>query len=572
MSSADIDHISEVRRGVAAVAHLDVDVRGDFWVNALHRQHDAEPLPCPHRARESCFQLIVSPSLTGMLILTSCFQSIVSPSLTGIDSQPLANRHVNINFLFSVDSQPLAHRHVDITSCFQSIVSPSNRHVNINFLFSVDSQPLANRHVINFLFSVIVSPSLTGMLILTSCFQLIVSSSQALIVSPSLRHLIVSPSLTGMLILTSCFQSIVSPSLTGMLILTSCFQLIVSPSLTGMLILTSCFQMIVSPSLTVDSQPLAHRHVDVRAEQGRAAALLQHEHFDDVRDALVAAALHEGFHRVNDAGHQQRDPQVRRPHAVQTLVVQEADGQVADGSTRRRVLDVQREFEGRSEALHHGRLVHVQLGLLGHVEPDALSQRRPGRGRTLDLTVSQTHQNRLQTPGRELHGGHGVAESNTAASGLADGPVPYGGASQYSNTGCSVTNEGQTGRNTASTVDLLKDLFLMAVLLSGNLGSIPSGVAPEVISYGYGGDPLGHIDSANKEGTVPNDCSTTALAGGPDDGPVPYGPATRYTPTDDEGLGSSTKTSQLSVPITKQLTPSSSAVLFFSVPMQVMTV
>lgn len=36
--------------------------------------------------------------------------------------------------------------------------------------------------------------------------------------------------------------------------------------------------------------------------------------------------------------------------------------------------------------------------------------------------------------------------------------------------------------------------------------------------------------------------------------------------------GSRTKMSLLSVPITRQLTPSSSAVLFFRVPMQVMTV
>lgn len=42
---------SEVRRGVALVLHLDVDVWGDSWINTLHGQHGADPLPLPHWSR-----------------------------------------------------------------------------------------------------------------------------------------------------------------------------------------------------------------------------------------------------------------------------------------------------------------------------------------------------------------------------------------------------------------------------------------------------------------------------------------------------------------------------------------
>ncbi|KAF3852979.1 hypothetical protein F7725_013667 [Dissostichus mawsoni] len=110
-----------------------------------------------------------------------------------------------------------------------------------------------------------------------------------------------------------------------------------------------------------------------------------------------------------------------------------------------------------------------------------------------------------------------VAESNTTASGRVDGPVPYGGATRHTNAN-PVKKDSQ----------------------SGNLGSIPSGVAPEVISYGYGGDRF-----ANMDGKLPNYpqisleaclyCLTLSLvadrntaASGSVDGPVPHGAATRY--------------------------------------------
>lgn len=180
--------------------------------------------------------------------------------------------------------------------------------------------------------------------------------------------------------------------------------------------------------LSVECQSLADGHVDVGGQQRGAFPLVQDKHLDDVRDALVTSALHKGLDGVDESGHQQGDPHVRVPHPVQALVVQEADGQVHDGPTRSRVLDVQRQFEGRAQALHYGvhlewlgeagghrcqaglqgldvgfgcsqtqtaqvhlegavhgqtaltlpqRLVHVQLGLLGYVEAYALGQRWP---------------------------------------------------------------------------------------------------------------------------------------------------------------------------------------------------
>ncbi|KAF3852982.1 hypothetical protein F7725_013670 [Dissostichus mawsoni] len=110
-----------------------------------------------------------------------------------------------------------------------------------------------------------------------------------------------------------------------------------------------------------------------------------------------------------------------------------------------------------------------------------------------------------------------VAESNTTASGRVDGPVPYGGATRHTNAN-PVKKDSQ----------------------SGNLGSIPSGVVPEVISYGYGFYPFGNMD-----GKLPNYpqisleaclyCLTLSLvadrntaASGRVDGPVPFGGDTRY--------------------------------------------
>lgn len=116
--------------------------------------------------------------------------------------------------------------------------------------------------------------------------------------------------------------------------------------------------------LSVERQALADGHVDVGGQQRGALPLMQDEHLDDVRNALVAGALHEGLDGVDESGHQQRDPHVRVPHPVQAFVVQEADGQVHDGPACRRVLDVQGQFEGRAQALHNG--IHLEgLGEAG---------------------------------------------------------------------------------------------------------------------------------------------------------------------------------------------------------------
>ncbi|XP_033973153.1 collagen alpha-2(I) chain-like isoform X2 [Trematomus bernacchii] len=121
------------------------------------------------------------------------------------------------------------------------------------------------------------------------------------------------------------------------------------------------------------------------------------------------------------------------------------------------------------------------------------------------------------------NGGAKPVSINVAPSGLVDGPVPFGGDAQDPNAGYPVTNKGQTGRSTANgpvpygsasqytNADPTKDGQ------SGNPGSVPSGAAPEVISYGYGGYPLGNMDESN------------TTASGRVDGPVPYGGATRHT-------------------------------------------
>ncbi|XP_034093109.1 uncharacterized protein LOC117560358 isoform X1 [Gymnodraco acuticeps] len=141
--------------------------------------------------------------------------------------------------------------------------------------------------------------------------------------------------------------------------------------------------------------------------------------------------------------------------------------------------------------------------------------------------------------------------SNTAPSGRVDGPFPYGGATRHTNAN-PVQKDSQ----------------------SGNLGSSPSGVAPEVISYGYGFYPLGNMDGAPSglvDGHVPfggdtqypntglpvtnevaprgrvdgpfpfggdtqyanaapiNACQTISNPGGLDDGPVPFGGVTHYS-------------------------------------------
>ncbi|KAF3852971.1 hypothetical protein F7725_013659 [Dissostichus mawsoni] len=79
--------------------------------------------------------------------------------------------------------------------------------------------------------------------------------------------------------------------------------------------------------------------------------------------------------------------------------------------------------------------------------------------------------------------------------GLYDGPVPYDGATRYANAK-PVSKDSQ----------------------SGNPGFVSTGVAPEVISYGYGGYPFANMDVAE---------SNTAPSGSVD-GPVPHGAATRY--------------------------------------------
>ncbi|XP_034093111.1 uncharacterized protein LOC117560358 isoform X2 [Gymnodraco acuticeps] len=112
--------------------------------------------------------------------------------------------------------------------------------------------------------------------------------------------------------------------------------------------------------------------------------------------------------------------------------------------------------------------------------------------------------------------------SNTAPSGRVDGPFPYGGATRHTNAN-PVQKDSQ----------------------SGNLGSSPSGVAPEVISYGYGFYPLGNMDVAPRgrvDGPFPfggdtqyanaapiNACQTISNPGGLDDGPVPFGGVTHYS-------------------------------------------
>ncbi|XP_033941488.1 collagen alpha-1(III) chain-like isoform X1 [Pseudochaenichthys georgianus] len=107
---------------------------------------------------------------------------------------------------------------------------------------------------------------------------------------------------------------------------------------------------------------------------------------------------------------------------------------------------------------------------------------------------------------------------NVAPSGLVDGLVPFGGDTQYPNAGYDVTKEGQTGLYDGAT-RYANAKPVSKESQSGNPGSIPSGAAPEVISYGYGGYPLGNMDVAES--------STTAS--GRVDGPVPYGGATRHT-------------------------------------------
>ncbi|KAI4798691.1 hypothetical protein KUCAC02_020545 [Chaenocephalus aceratus] len=64
---------------------------------------------------------------------------------------------------------------------------------------------------------------------------------------------------------------------------------------------------------------------------------------------------------------------------------------------------------------------------------------------------------------------------------------------------------------------------------SGNPGSIPSGAAPEVISYGYGGYPFGNMDVAPRgrvDGPCPLAVQTRSNPGGLDDGTGPLGGAT----------------------------------------------
>ncbi|KAF3852977.1 hypothetical protein F7725_013665 [Dissostichus mawsoni] len=111
--------------------------------------------------------------------------------------------------------------------------------------------------------------------------------------------------------------------------------------------------------------------------------------------------------------------------------------------------------------------------------------------------------------------------SLVAPSGLDDGPVPFGDETQYPNAGYNVTKEGQTGlydgpvpydgaTRYANAKPVSKDSQ------SGNPGFVSTGVAPEVISYGYGGYPFANMDESN---TAPS---------GSVDGPVPHGAATRY--------------------------------------------
>ncbi|KAF3852980.1 hypothetical protein F7725_013668 [Dissostichus mawsoni] len=92
--------------------------------------------------------------------------------------------------------------------------------------------------------------------------------------------------------------------------------------------------------------------------------------------------------------------------------------------------------------------------------------------------------------------------SLVAPSGLDDGPVPFGDDTQYPNAGYDVTKEGQTGlydgpvpydgaTRYANAKPVSKDSQ------SGNPGFVSTGVAPEVISYGYGGYPFANMDESN---------------------------------------------------------------------------
>ncbi|KAF3852970.1 hypothetical protein F7725_013658 [Dissostichus mawsoni] len=141
--------------------------------------------------------------------------------------------------------------------------------------------------------------------------------------------------------------------------------------------------------------------------------------------------------------------------------------------------------------------------------------------------------------------------SLVAPRGRVDGPFPFSGETRYANAApinavCLKLPlvPGQTGSNPAAQVDSMIDLIPIVVKLvgaqlmdrfpmkelfitqtqtrqktSGNPRSIPSGVVPEVISYGYGGYPLGNMDVAESNTT----------ASGRVDGPVPYGGATHHT-------------------------------------------
>ncbi|KAF3852972.1 hypothetical protein F7725_013660 [Dissostichus mawsoni] len=121
-----------------------------------------------------------------------------------------------------------------------------------------------------------------------------------------------------------------------------------------------------------------------------------------------------------------------------------------------------------------------------------------------------------------------VAESNTTASGRVDGPVPYGGATRHTNA--NPVKKDIKKRNIDFSASCL-NLSLVSGQ-SGNLGSIPSGVAPEVISYGYGFYPFGNM-AISLEACLY--CLTLSLvadrntaASGRVDGPVPFGGDTRY--------------------------------------------
>ncbi|KAK5927415.1 hypothetical protein CgunFtcFv8_012576 [Champsocephalus gunnari] len=122
------------------------------------------------------------------------------------------------------------------------------------------------------------------------------------------------------------------------------------------------------------------------------------------------------------------------------------------------------------------------------------------------------------------YGGAKPVSIKVAPSGRVDGPVLFGGDTQYRNAGYPVTKKGETGRSTAygpvpygsashyTNADPTKDGQ------SGNPGSIPSGAAPEVISYGYGFYPFGNMDVADRN----------TAASGRVDGPVPFGGDTEY--------------------------------------------